>query len=78
MIDSKIQGSGKKDSDAFLEVCCPCLVRGYIGNVLTMEDDAKGRAASVHPGAAAVFESMSPLPLPILQDSHHCRGAICD
>lgn len=45
---------------------------------MTMEEEAKERAASVHPGAAAVFESVSPLPLPILQDSHHCRGAVCD
>lgn len=43
-----------------------------------MGEEAKGRAASVHPGAAAVFEYVSPLPFPILQDSHHCWGAVCD
>lgn len=50
----------------------------YVGNVVTMAEEAKGRAASVHPGAATVFESASSLPLPILQDSHHCWGVVCD
>lgn len=52
--------------------------RTYIGNVLTVEEEAKGRAASVHPGAATVFEAVSFLPLPILQDSHHCWWAVRD
>lgn len=53
------------------EVYCSHLVRRkYTVNVLMMEEEAKGRASSAHPGTS--------LASPTLQDSHYCWGAVCD